>query len=111
MTNILITGTAGFIGFHLANLLLKDGFKVHGYDGITDYYDVKIKNARHNILKKNPNFSSTKGLLEDNKKLEATANKFHPDICFFCTYCINIKFIFFQIRYQFFNFFYSIFIY
>jgi UDP-glucuronate 4-epimerase len=80
MTNILITGTAGFIGFHLANLLLKDGFKVHGYDGITDYYDVKIKNARHNILKKNPNFSSTKGLLEDNKKLEATANKFHPDI-------------------------------
>ena len=80
MTNILITGTAGFIGFHLANLLLEDGFNVHGYDGITDYYDVKIKNARHNILQKKSNFTSTKGLLEDSEKLEAVANKFHPDI-------------------------------
>ena len=43
MKNILITGTAGFIGFHLAKLLLNDGFKVHGYDAITSYYDIKIK--------------------------------------------------------------------
>jgi UDP-glucuronate 4-epimerase len=40
---ILITGTAGFIGFHLANLLLSEGYSVHGYDGITDYYDVNLK--------------------------------------------------------------------
>jgi UDP-glucuronate 4-epimerase len=80
MTNILITGTAGFIGFHLAKLLLDDGFKVHGYDGITDYYDIKIKNARHNILQENSNFTSTKGLLEDSEKLEAVVTKFHPDI-------------------------------
>ena len=36
---ILITGTASFIGFYLANLLFHKGFKVHGYDGIIDYYD------------------------------------------------------------------------
>jgi UDP-glucuronate 4-epimerase len=40
---VLITGTAGFIGFHLAKLLLKEGFKVHGYDSINDYYDVNLK--------------------------------------------------------------------
>ena len=62
---VLITGTAGFIGFHLAKLLLKQGFKVHGYDGITDYYDVNLKHARQNILLKDENFSTTKGLLED----------------------------------------------
>lgn len=36
--NIFITGTAGFIGFHLAKLLLEQGHTVHGYDGMADYY-------------------------------------------------------------------------
>ena len=40
---VLITGTAGFIGFHLSKLLLNKGFKVLGYDGMTDYYDVTLK--------------------------------------------------------------------
>ena len=80
MTNILITGTAGFIGFHLAKLLLNDNFYVHGYDAITDYYDVNLKNARHNILLKNPNFTATKGMLEDNEKLDTLANEFQPDV-------------------------------
>ena len=39
---IFITGTSGFIGFHLANILLKEGFQVLGYDGMT-YYDVNLK--------------------------------------------------------------------
>ena len=47
MYKILITGTAGFIGFHLAKLLLNEGFKVHGFDGMTNYYDVKLKQKRH----------------------------------------------------------------
>ena len=42
MKNIFITGTAGFIGFHLVKLLLIHGFKVHGYDSINDYYDDQV---------------------------------------------------------------------
>ena len=50
MKRILITGTAGFIGFHLSKLLLAEGFRVHGYDGMTDYYDVTLKQRRHAML-------------------------------------------------------------
>ena len=77
---VLITGTAGFIGFHLAKLLLKQGFKVHGYDCINNYYDVNLKLARQNILLKDINFSTTKGLLEDYDKLDEVTDKFQPDI-------------------------------
>jgi len=80
MKNIFITGTAGFIGFHLAKLLLKEGFRVHGYDSINDYYDVNLKHARQNILLKDKNFSTTKGLLEDHDKLNEVADKFQPDV-------------------------------
>jgi UDP-glucuronate 4-epimerase len=77
---VFITGTAGFIGFHLAKLLLKDGFRVHGYDSINDYYDVNLKLARQNILLKDKNFSTTKGFLEENDKLNEDADKFQPDV-------------------------------
>src|SRR5210317_165360 len=80
MKKFFITGTAGFIGFHLAKLLSKEGFKVHGYDSINDYYDVNIKHARQNILLKDKNFSTTEGLLEDNDKLTEVADKFQPDV-------------------------------
>ena len=46
MRTVLITGTAGFIGFHLARALLSEGFRVVGYDGMTPYYDVALKRAR-----------------------------------------------------------------
>jgi len=77
---ILITGTAGFIGFHLATLLLKEGFEIHGYDGITDYYDTTLKRKRHEELLKSPNFSATEGMLEDRECLDAVARKFQPEI-------------------------------
>ena len=77
---ILITGTAGFIGFHLARILLKDGHRVHGYDGLTTYYDVTLKKNRHNILLKNKNFSYTEGMLEDFSKLDEISSEFQPDV-------------------------------
>ena len=53
---ILVTGTAGFIGFHLADKLCKNGWNVAGLDNLNDYYDVNLKKDRLNILKKNKNF-------------------------------------------------------
>jgi len=80
MQNVLITGTAGFIGFHLAKLLLAEGFRVHGYDGLTDYYDVTLKQRRHAMLLQNPNFSATEGMLEDQGGFDAMADDFQPDV-------------------------------
>lgn len=78
--NILITGTAGFIGFHLARSLLEDGFKIHGYDGMTNYYDVNLKRARHKLLLKNPNFTKSEEMLENKDKLDEICDKFKPEI-------------------------------
>ncbi len=49
---ILVTGTAGFIGFHLAKSLLEDGYEVVGYDNFNNYYSVSLKRDRHAILEK-----------------------------------------------------------
>ncbi|MEW9920350.1 NAD-dependent epimerase/dehydratase family protein [Marimonas sp. MJW-29] len=80
MTRVFITGTAGFIGFHLAKLLLAEGFRVHGYDGMTDYYDVTLKQKRHAMLLQNEGFSATEGLLEDEERLWSVAKDFSPDV-------------------------------
>lgn len=80
MIRVLITGTAGFIGFHLARLLLEEGFKVHGFDGMTDYYDVRLKEQRHAMLLQNPEFSATEGMLEDQEKFDKVADDFAPDV-------------------------------
>ena len=60
MRTVFITGTAGFIGFHLAQLLLDEGCRVVGYDAMTDYYDVQLKRRRHQILLQNPHFTCTR---------------------------------------------------
>ncbi len=80
MTRVFITGTAGFIGFHLAKLLLSEGFVVHGYDGMTDYYDVALKQRRHSMLLQNANFSATEGMLEDQDLVDKTIDGFQPDV-------------------------------
>ena len=77
---VLITGTAGFIGFHLAKLLLEEEFVVHGYDGMTDYYDVALKQRRHAMLLQNPNFAATEGMLEDQDLFNRGADDFAPDV-------------------------------
>lgn len=56
MNTILITGSAGFIGFHLTTRLLNDGFSVIGLDNINDYYDVSLKLARLDLLRQHPRF-------------------------------------------------------
>ncbi len=55
--NILITGVAGFIGYHLAQRLLVEGFNVYGIDNLNDYYDVNLKQARLAQLYPQPNFT------------------------------------------------------
>ena len=77
---VFITGTAGFIGFHLAKLLLDNNHIVHGYDGITEYYDINLKNKRHEILENFSDFSKTIGMLEDNILLMESAKSFEPDV-------------------------------
>jgi len=80
MKRVLVTGTAGFIGFHLAKLLLSEGFRVHGYDGMTDYYDVTLKQRRHQILLQTPGFSATEDVLENHERLMQVAEEFEPDV-------------------------------
>jgi len=58
--NILVTGTAGFIGFHASHRLLKDGHDVVGVDNLNDYYDTNLKRDRLAHLMKFPNFTFQK---------------------------------------------------
>ena len=77
---IFITGSSGFIGFHLSKKLLDSGHSVHGFDSMNNYYDVKLKKARYEILKKYNKFSFTKNNLENQKVLSNTILKFKPKI-------------------------------
>jgi UDP-glucuronate 4-epimerase len=62
---ILVTGSAGFIGFHMARRLLDEGHEVVGLDGFTPYYDRNLKLCRHGILRQRPGFSGHEAMLED----------------------------------------------
>ena len=57
---VLVTGAAGFIGFHLCSRLLRDGVEVYGVDSLNEYYDVRIKQARLNQLMESPHFEFEK---------------------------------------------------
>lgn len=77
---IFITGTSGFIGFHLAKKLLDKGYLIHGYDSINNYYDIRLKKKRNSILKKYKKFKFTKANLENYNKLSNVVMKFKPDV-------------------------------
>lgn len=80
MRKALVTGSAGFIGYHLAQHLLDEGFAVVGFDGLTDYYDVRLKERRHQMLLQNQHFSAHVGMLEDFDALRALALQERPDV-------------------------------
>tara|TARA_B100000989_G_C19503794_1_gene455509 strand:- start:5 stop:970 length:966 start_codon:yes stop_codon:yes gene_type:complete len=72
---ILVTGAAGFIGFHLSLKLLEKGFNVVGIDNLNKYYDVKLKKKRNSILKKYKNYTFFKIDIINEKKLERVFKK------------------------------------
>lgn len=69
--SVLVTGAAGFIGFHLSKRLLELDFRVIGIDNLNDYYEVTLKQARLGILSRLPNFSFHKVALEDKSGIDA----------------------------------------
>jgi len=80
MSKFLVTGAAGFIGFHLAKRLLADGQTVVGLDNVNDYYDVSLKQARLAILQREQNFRFVRADLADRPALEALFEKECPEI-------------------------------
>ncbi len=76
---IIVSGSAGFIGYHLSKSLLMDEFEVLGIDSVNDYYDMKLKNDRLNILQSYNNFKFEKVNIVDKEKLKKIFNDFNPD--------------------------------
>lgn len=80
MPTALITGTAGFIGFHIAERLLKSGYRVLGFDALTDYYDVTLKRDRHKILEEYSEFTPIEARLEQDGALLDLMAQHKPDL-------------------------------
>ncbi|MFS8038157.1 NAD-dependent epimerase/dehydratase family protein [Xanthobacter sp. AM11] len=77
----LVTGSAGFIGFHICRRLLAEGHVVVGYDALTEYYDPRLKQARHALLARGSNaFTPVIARLEDMAALDAAADLARPDV-------------------------------
>jgi UDP-glucuronate 4-epimerase len=76
---VLVTGAAGFIGFHTAQALLARGEPVVGYDSITPYYDIRLKHARLAALHKHSGFTFIEGDLADTAAIDRLFRDFQPD--------------------------------
>jgi UDP-glucuronate 4-epimerase len=77
---ILVTGAAGFIGFHVCQRLLQAGHTVHGLDNLNDYYDVKLKEARLERLQKSKAFRFLKTDLGDRTGVEKIWHEVKPEV-------------------------------
>jgi UDP-glucuronate 4-epimerase len=73
---ILVTGAAGFIGFHVAQRLLSSGREVIGLDSVNDYYDPALKRARLDILKRQSNFAFVQSDLVDREATRSLFTKY-----------------------------------
>lgn len=80
MRNVLVTGAAGFIGFHLSQYLLSQNEKVFGIDDLNNYYDVNLKLARLDQLQKQPNFQFQKVNLADTEEIAKLFNQTKFDV-------------------------------
>ena len=78
MEKVLVTGSAGFIGMHTCKSLLDDGYIVCGVDNMNNYYDVKLKKARLNILSEYDNFIFYKANISNMDEVEKIFNDFEP---------------------------------
>lgn len=80
MRKILITGGAGFIGFHLSKLLLEKGEQIIGIDNLNDYYEVSLKEARLKILETFPNYEFRKIDIADKAAIDSLFVEEKPEI-------------------------------
>ncbi|MEM6710701.1 MAG: SDR family NAD(P)-dependent oxidoreductase [Pseudomonadota bacterium] len=76
----LVTGSAGFIGYHVSRALLQAGYSVVGFDALTDYYDVQLKQRRHQRLLQNQNFRAVEERLESPGVLRDLVAETRPDV-------------------------------
>lgn len=76
----LVTGAAGFIGYHLSARLLTEGYRVIGIDAMTDYYDVRLKERRRSMLMQSPGFSFQQFRIEEPTRLHELFDAERPDI-------------------------------
>ena len=77
---ILITGAAGFIGFHLAKRLLSDGHEVLGIDNFNNYYDPTLKESRNSILETMSGYRCKRIDIIDKESLQVAFEDFSPEV-------------------------------
>lgn len=80
LKKILVTGAGGFIGYHLSERLLKEGYEVVGLDNLNDYYDVNLKHNRLDKVKDKERFTFIKMDISDKVKLEQVFQEYKPNI-------------------------------